>query len=136
MKDPPDSTPAPDSKRQYLIWLAGLLLLVLLARVWLDEASSPDFLAYSDFKAELRAGRIAEVTIQGDQISGTFLAQGGGVAAAEAEPQRFVTTMPSFDDPGLMTLLEERGVKVKARPAESWLSPLVVGFLPRSAARR
>ena len=32
MKDPPDSTPAPDSKRQYLIWLGGFLLLVLLAR--------------------------------------------------------------------------------------------------------
>ena len=130
MKEQP-SPPAPESgfKRHYLIWVAVFLLL-LLARFWLDETTSPDFLAYSEFKAELRDGRIAEVTIQGQQISGAFLADSGGVGAAEAEPQRFATTIPSFGDPGLMELLEEKGVTVKARPTESWLSPILVGFLP------
>ncbi len=92
-------------------------------------------LSYTQFKEEVRAGTVAEVTVTGQEITGRFRSGTQPVTDALNEqsptPQRFQTTRPSFEDPELMVLLEENGVEVKAvAEGESWLGPLLVGLLP------
>jgi cell division protease FtsH len=149
----PGEAPAtgPTFKWRYLVWI-GILLLLVLSRFFIDEVTAPEVLAYSEFKAAVRDGTVAKVVIQGQQITGTYVAGAGpaaeeeteateppadgGVAAVgqdekgEADPERFVTTLPPVDDPGLMALLEEHGVEVEGRQEDSWLSPLILGVLP------
>jgi len=145
----PEEAPAtgPSFKWRYLVWI-GILLLLVLSRFFIDEVTAPEVLAYSEFKGAVRDGAVAKVVIQGQQITGSYVA-GAGPAAAEGErpvggggvapgerggaaedPERFVTTLPPVDDPGLMALLEEHGVEVEGRREESWLSPLILGVLP------
>jgi len=65
--------------------------------------------AYSRFKALLVEGKVDTVVFRGDRISGTFH------SAIEAVPgttsDRFTTRMLPVNDPDLLHLLDEHGVK-------------------------
>src|SRR5881397_2401483 len=90
---------------------------------------------YTLFKEQVQAGNVEEVTSQGDAIQGTFKKEvtypREGPTARTA--LRFKTLLPAFANPGLETLLEEKGVVINARPLDesgsSWFQ-LLVGFGP------
>jgi len=95
---------------------------------------------YSRFKNELSLDRIAEVTLQGEGLSGVFwepLALSSEDVGAEQfegiRPyKRFRTNIPPFGDPGLIALLEEHQVVVNVKPPEQppvWAN-LLVSLLP------
>ncbi|MCK4536293.1 MAG: ATP-dependent zinc metalloprotease FtsH, partial [Desulfuromonadales bacterium] len=95
---------------------------------------------YSRFKNELSLDRIAEVTLQGEGLSGIFwepLALSSEDVGAEQfegiRPyKRFRTNIPPFGDPGLIALLEEHQVVVYVKPPEkppAWAN-LLVSLLP------
>jgi cell division protease FtsH len=95
---------------------------------------------YSRFKNELSLDRIAEVTLQGEGLSGVFwepLALSSEDVGAEQfegiRPyKRFRTNIPPFGDPGLIALLEEHQVVVNVKPPEkppAWAN-LLVSLLP------
>jgi cell division protease FtsH len=104
---------------------------------------------YTFFKQQVQTGNVVEVTGVGDSIRGVFktevtypsaasqppnAATPGGGAADQRTPRRathFQTQRPVFADPGLETLLEEKGVVIKAldESGPSWFK-LLVGFGP------
>src|SRR5437870_927781 len=90
---------------------------------------------YTLFKEQVQAGNVEEVTSQGDAIQGTFKKE---VTYPREGPNartalRFKTLLPAFANPGLETLLEEKGVVINARPLdEGWplWQNLLLGFGP------
>jgi cell division protease FtsH len=104
---------------------------------------------YTVFKQQVQAGNVEDVTSVGDSIRGTFItevtyppeelpAPGADAPAARLSDRpkprtstRFKTQRPVFAEPGLETLLEEKGVVIKAldESGSSWFN-LLVGFGP------
>jgi cell division protease FtsH len=104
---------------------------------------------YTFFKQQVAAGNVEEVTGVGDSIRGTFKTEVTYPSAESQPPRRtapasraadqpaprraahFHTQRPVFADPGLETLLEERGVVINAldESGSSWFK-LLVGFGP------
>jgi cell division protease FtsH len=127
-------------------WLIALAILI--GNYFVTRMLSPDSTAitipYTFFKQQLVDGNIASVTSRGDAISGRFKKEvtytppkdSSSPGDAAGEPQsrtstRFKTQRPTFADPGLEKLLEEKGVLVEAvdESESSWLAVLV-GFGP------
>ncbi len=119
----------------------------LLMRVVFPEPSSIS-IPYTFFKKQVQAGNVADVTSAGDSIQGTFktavsypppeseASSGAEPKSTASKPQartstEFKTRRPVFADPGLETLLEEKGVVIKAldESGSSWFK-LLVGFGP------
>ncbi|HKL78741.1 MAG TPA: ATP-dependent metallopeptidase FtsH/Yme1/Tma family protein, partial [Gammaproteobacteria bacterium] len=125
-------------KEQWRYWIWFLVLGMLFGYfLWMGEggAGRTADLSYTQFKQEVRAGTVAEVTVRGQEITGAFRPGQAPATQEPAEggtpPSRFRTHMPTFEDPKLMDLLEANGVEVSAVPqGESWLGPLLLGLLP------
>jgi cell division protease FtsH len=145
--DPPQK---PDDGRhtspfgwRYYVWLLVLLAFVF---YWVAITGGQGVaqIPYSQFKQDLRNGKIASVTMEGENISGQYkgekkaAAQGkaakkpeGGEQAAPAQPKRFSTIKPPYDDPQLATLLDSKNVTVRAEPAGGpWWAKALIGVLP------
>jgi cell division protease FtsH len=133
---PTPSPPRPPFRFQAW-WLT--FLVVMVANWALMRAFAPDpshvTIPYTLFKEQVEAGNVEEVTSQGDAIQGTFKNE---VTWPREGPEtrtarRFKTLLPAFANPGLETLLEEKGVVINARPLEEerplWQS-LIFGFGP------
>jgi cell division protease FtsH len=93
--------------RNLLLWIVIALLVLALFSLFQGAPSggpqaSP---AYSEFLAEVENGQIREVTIKGNEITGKF-----------QDGREFVTYAPGDDN--LIPLLTEKGVRIRAVPAE------------------
>ena len=128
---------------RYYVWLLVLLAFVF---YWaaITGGQGVAQVPYSQFKQELRDGKIASVTIQGENISGEYkrekkeAARGketkmpaGGGKAASSQPPKFSTIKPPYDDPELARLLDSKGVTVRAEPTDGpWWAKALIGALP------
>ncbi|HUB06840.1 MAG TPA: ATP-dependent zinc metalloprotease FtsH [Myxococcales bacterium] len=122
----------------------ALALLVLSQLVWPHQAS-PKVLSYTEFFQLLDQGRVQEVAIGSDDLSGKMTPAGDESAPQEVTAKR----LPGIDDPALLATLREKGVKVSGRIEKSsgvtaflvgWIIPLVVlvamwSFFSRAAGR-
>ena len=118
-------------------WLVAVVVMAANWALMQTLAPAPGYVTipYTLFKEQVQAGNVAEVTSQGDAIQGTFKTQ---VTYPHEGPDartalRFATLLPAFANPGLETLLEEKGVAINARPIDEgrplWQSVLL-GFGP------
>jgi len=103
------------------LWvIIGLLLVALVNLFQGSQPRAPQTaVAYSDFLADVEARRVAEVTVQGEVITGRY-----------TDGRVFQTYAPN--DPKLIDRLEQAGVRIRAVPADdgvpSLLSVLVSWF--------
>jgi len=141
---PSGGTPAkrPEDGRQRRLrpqpwWLTFLVVMAVNFALMRALAPEPSYvnIPYTLFKEQVQAGNVEEVTSQGDAIQGTFKKE---VTYPREGPNartalRFKTLLPAFANPGLETLLEEKGVVINARPLDEgrplWLN-LLLGFGP------
>lgn len=120
---------------RYYVWL---LVLVLLTAYWVQTARQPavEALSYSAFKQAVRDNRVAEVTLRGQEVIGTYREVDRSLdpttEQAQSEPtQRFSTTLPPLEDRSLMDLLEQHGVTVHAESSEGpWWAVALISVLP------
>ena len=103
------------------LWVIIALLVVALFNLFQSSSrnGAEQKLAFSDFLAQVESGQVADVTIEGNSISGTLR---NGVA--------FKTYTP--DDPQLVQRLVDQSVRITAEPEES-MHPIVrmlVSWLP------
>ncbi len=105
--------------RNMALWGVILLLLVVLFTQFQNntgQASSSE-IAYSEFLDAVEAGKVKAVVIAGARISGVFSDGSGG----------FQTYAP--EDPALVSRLENRNVKINARPETDGSSTLLSTLL-------
>lgn len=107
------------------LWVIIALLVVALFNLFQSSSrnGAEQKLAFSDFLAQVESGQVADVTIEGNSVSGTLR---NGVA--------FNTYTP--DDPQLVQRLTDQGVRITAAPEErvhpvlgmllSWLPFIVI----------
>ena len=127
----------PANQRDFLIvYIAviGFALLVAQA-IWLAPHS--ETLSYSEFKALLRHGKVSDLVIDKQTITGTITGPGleGLLPKEKLEalkrdegPHHFVTGR--VDDAGLVAELEAANVKFTGRVENPWLSTLLSWLLP------
>jgi len=105
--------------RNVALWLVlGLMFLLLFNLFNKQQAKEPDII-FSDFVAAAEKGDVTEVTIQGRNIRGKY-----------HSGERFKTFAP--EDPDLVKLLRDKGVKIAAKPEEGdpWYVVLFVQWFP------
>ncbi len=99
------------------LWVIIALLVVALINLFQNSGrnGAEQKLAFSDFLAQVESGQVADVTIEGNQVSGTL---------RNGTP--FNTYTP--DDPQLVQRLTDQGVRITAAPEES-VHPVLGMFL-------
>src|SRR5262245_36813826 len=101
------------------VWyVLGFLMLMALAQVWFLPPARRQ-ISYSQFKAALRAGQVAEVTVGETAIRGVFKADVNGT-------RNFNTAR--IDDPKLIEELDAAGVKYTGEQVSRWL-PEIIGWV-------
>src|SRR5262245_8668447 len=113
--------PRPSSSLWY--GLAFLLVLGLAQLYYLTPAGRP--IPYSEFKALVRSGAIAEVTIGDQTIRGTLKEPAGEPGKQSKD---FVVTR--VDDPKLAEELDAAHVKYTGEIASRWLPELLGWIIP------
>ncbi len=96
------------------LWIIIALLLIALFNLFdgsPGRGQQPE-IPYSEFLGEVAQGQVADVTIQGPNISGHL-----------SDGRAFTTYAP--DDPALVQRLEDKQVKIIAAPAEDSMHPLI-----------
>ncbi len=132
------NNPAPQWSRY--LWVLLAVFLVAQFYGYLARPRAVD-IAYSDFKARVKAGKVASVLVDGNEISGTLAPKTSGNASsgeksasgggAKTEKKAFHTVMPAFGDPALIGLLEKHDVRIDAKAQKrNWLVTLIATLLP------
>jgi cell division protease FtsH len=85
---------------------------------------------YSEFKAQIAADNVKEVSMRGHRVEGT-LRSGTAVTPKLPEGKRFRTEVPEFGDDTLLPALQQHGVTVNVAAATGggW-SALLISLLP------
>ena len=102
------------------LWLVlGLMFLLMFNLFNRQQPREPD-IVFSDFFTAVEKGEVSEVLIEGQVIRGKF-----------RNDDRFKTYVPT-DDPDLMRVLRERGVRVAARPetGDPWYITVLIQWFP------
>ncbi|MBW2599748.1 MAG: ATP-dependent metallopeptidase FtsH/Yme1/Tma family protein [Deltaproteobacteria bacterium] len=96
-------------QKNIALWIVVSLVFVFLFQMFNQPQIRKEEIVYSDFIAYLDKGQVTDVTIQGENIEGRL---SDGKAFKLYAPQ----------DPNLVSLLQKRGVRIAAKPAEgsSW----------------
>ena len=104
--------------RNIALWLVLGLMVVLLFNMFQGQQQTEEKVIYSEFIEQLQAGRIDQVTLQGDQISGTI--DGG----------RTFTTYGPLDDAVDEIKAVDVPFEVKPQANEPWYVILLVQWFP------
>ncbi len=99
------------------LWLVIFLMVIMLFQIFKHQDAASSTIPYSEFIGMVEKGNIYSVTIQGDNISG------------ESDRGPFRSYAPN--DPQLINLLMEKGIKITAQPPEDspWFQ-YILGWLP------
>jgi cell division protease FtsH len=120
--------------------VATLLTVLLIQRVLHAEPAA--ILSYSEFKTLLKKGRVSDLVLGPQVITGAFAAEGlEGVwpkdrldelkRSANGAALHFTTTR--VEDPGLVAELEAAGVKFTGRVDATWISTILSWVVPMLA---
>jgi cell division protease FtsH len=109
--------------RNFALWVIIFLLVLALVTLFQNpgQRSGGSDISYSQLLNDADAGRIRNVVISGNEISGTY-----------NDDNRTFTTYAPFD-PALVTKLQQKGVQITARPPSDntpWFIALLVNWLP------
>ncbi|MGD8868923.1 MAG: ATP-dependent zinc metalloprotease FtsH [Gemmatimonadales bacterium] len=117
-----------------LVWVlvAAAIAYWVTGNFGLGEEERP-VISYSDFREQLQAGNVANVTLKGNVIRGEMKEPVQRPNAEEAqEYTQFTTYVPAFGDTQLLDLLESQKVEIRTEPegGSSWWPILLISALP------
>jgi cell division protease FtsH len=106
-------------QKNIALWLVIGLIFVLLYHLFSQPQNAQENIIFSDFISYADKGQIKEVTIQGDLITGTL-----------NTGKSFKTYSPN--DPSLIPLLKEKGIRISAKPADDspWYMTILISWFP------
>jgi len=117
----PDRRPRPKAPLPALWYAAGFLVLLAIVQGIFVATQTTRTIPYSEFKALVRADKVAEVLVGDEQIQGTL--------KAEEQGSRNFTTV-RVEDPKLVDDLEEHNVKFTGETPNRWMSDILGWVLP------
>ncbi|MBI2401004.1 MAG: ATP-dependent metallopeptidase FtsH/Yme1/Tma family protein, partial [Deltaproteobacteria bacterium] len=121
-----DERKYPGNGQRGSTWKIAIALILFGAFIYIwgesadTGAGARQKITYTEFRNQLEAGNISTVTIEGEEVSGDFISPVTHSPARGQEPVRtmtFLTYLPSFQGPGIMSEFETRGVTVDVRPS-------------------
>lgn len=105
--------------KNVIFWLIIVLMGYFIWQAWSSQRPKPEDVIFSEFVEAVDSGQVTSVTIQGNEITGTF-----------RDGTEFKTFAPH--DPDLVTMLRAKGVQIAAKPAKDsslWQSLLFNGLI-------
>jgi cell division protease FtsH len=110
--------------KNVIFWLVIVVLALVAYRFLAGTAVPQKELTFSEFLAQAEAGKIAEVTIVGNEIEGVYVEKD-----PSGQPRTFRTYAPSYDD--LVKDLRQANVVINAKkPRESTYLVTILSWLP------
>ena len=110
--------------RTLILWIAIFVVVIVLWNTFQAGRVNRLQLSFSEFLEDVQHGRVAEVTIRGQELSGRFKA---GDRYPDADS--FTTYVPEYPD--LVAELRKAGVMIKAEePRDNPLLQFLVGWAP------
>jgi cell division protease FtsH len=106
-------------QRTFAIGLVAIVVVAMFVLQFPFFGSRAGNVSYSEFKALVKTGKVANLIVGKETISGTLSTDG---------TRPFVTAR--VDDPGLVAELEQANVKFTGRVENTWLSTLLSWVLP------
>ncbi len=107
------------------IWIAVVVTLAILALYnYIVSSSQSKTLSYTHFKTKLTQNSIKEVWINGDQILASLHVNAG------EDPAYLKSTLPPFEDPSFLLLLEKHAIDIHVRSQKESNWFLLLFFLP------
>ena len=102
------------------LWLVIGMIMIAVFNIFNQPLNSQSEVIFSEFMNEVESGKITEVTIQGDRISGKYL-----------DGRSFQTMTPSKDQ-DLIRILREKGVRIVVVAPEqtSWYMNILISWFP------
>jgi cell division protease FtsH len=102
------------------LWLVVGMILISLFNIFNKPLVDQSEVIFSEFMDEVESGKITEVTIQGDRISGKYVTGNS-----------FQTMTPPKDQ-DLVRILREKGVRIVVMPPEqtSWYMNILISWFP------
>ncbi len=102
------------------LWLVIGIVLIALFNILNKPLAPQSEVVFSDFMDQVEEGRITEVAISGDNISGVYM-----------DGQAFQTTAPP-KDPDLIRTLRKKNIRIVVVPPEqtSWYMSILVSWFP------
>ncbi len=102
------------------LWLVVGLMMIALFNFFNRQQPERESIDYSEFVFQVRNNNVAEVSIRGNNVEGKY----------QRSDKLFETYAP--DDPELIGLLLQKGVRVKAEPREknSWYMNVLLSWFP------
>jgi ATP-dependent metalloprotease FtsH len=104
----------------FFFWMLVILMAVFLAQMF-APSSKPAELKYSDFKQYIRDGRIVEIAISEEKISGTYTDDSGANKEFEVVP---------ITDPNLVEELEKHNVVFRGKTEKHIFTSILFSFGP------
>ena len=106
-------------QKNIALWLVVSLIFIFAYHLFNPQKGLQENIIFSDFITLVQNGQVSEVTIQGDNISGKLV-----------NGKFFKTYAP--DDPELIPLLKEKGVRIMAKPVDDspWFMTVLVSWFP------
>jgi len=132
-QQPPVFQQNPQEKWTRILWFAVLLMAVMfLTQTLLAPRSTT--IPYSQFKQKVRQDQVAEITLQGRQLTGQYKSKNSSASKGASNKEgalQFKTVVPSVQDSGLMNLLEKHDVTINVKSTkQSWFVNLLIAILP------
>jgi cell division protease FtsH len=121
-----------------LLWILVLWLIIGYLFNMFRPSTDIRNISYTEFKKDVRSGRVSEVTLKGNHISGKFKTQ---TPTGETQDKNFgnkastdvlfITLKPDMEDPDLLPMLEKKDVVVNVESQEQpLLWRLIIILLP------
>ncbi|MBE0603954.1 MAG: ATP-dependent metallopeptidase FtsH/Yme1/Tma family protein, partial [Deltaproteobacteria bacterium] len=110
--------------RNLALWVLIILAMFFLFNTFKTQNVETEEISFSDFILSVDTGKVKDVTIKGQEISGRYTESSG------KQKKVFHTYAP--DDPDLVKTLREKNVQITAKPLDDnpWYMTLLVSWLP------
>jgi cell division protease FtsH len=125
-------------QRKFAIGYLGITLLAILAFQLPLFGSQATNVSYSEFKALAKKGKVSNLTLDKETVSGTLSTDGieallpkekvEELKRSSGETRRFVAAR--VEDPGLVAELEQANIKFTGHVENTWLATLLSWVLP------
>ncbi len=110
--------------RTLILWIAIFVVVIVLWNTFQAGRQSSHQLSFTEFIGDVQEGRVAEVTIRGQELTGSFKE-----SSKYRQGENFTTYVPEYPD--LVKDLRAAGVEIKAEePRDNPLLQFLFGWAP------